>query len=71
MTEIARVRTDKRAAGLCHALGYHLHMIGAYAEARLYFKRALTIREQALGLDHPDTQTARDNLAALDLEIKQ
>jgi len=34
VTELAQARTDERGAGLCATLGYHLHMIGAYAEAR-------------------------------------
>src|SRR6185503_11168907 len=30
---------------------------GSYAEAELHYKRALAIREQALGPDHPDVAT--------------
>ncbi|MCG8349887.1 MAG: tetratricopeptide repeat protein [Chloroflexales bacterium] len=30
------------------------------------YERALAIREQALGPDHPHTQTVRRNLAALE-----
>jgi tetratricopeptide (TPR) repeat protein len=36
-----------------------------YAEAEPLLKRALEIREKALGKDHPDTATILNNLAAL------
>ena len=38
---------------------------GRYAEAEPLYKRALAIREKALGPDHPDVGTALNNLAAL------
>ena len=38
---------------------------GQYAEAEPLFRRALAIREQALGPDHPDTATSLNNLADL------
>jgi CHAT domain-containing protein len=36
-----------------------------YADAEPLFRRALTIREQAVGSDHPETATLVNNLAAL------
>jgi tetratricopeptide (TPR) repeat protein len=38
---------------------------GKYEQAEPLFKQALAIREQRLGVDHPDTATALDNLALL------
>ena len=38
---------------------------GKYAEAEPLFKRALAIREKALGKDHPDVATSLNNLALL------
>jgi tetratricopeptide (TPR) repeat protein len=55
VTDAAQKREDERAARLCFALGSHLNMIDDYAGARPYFERALRIREQVLGGEHPDT----------------
>ena len=38
---------------------------GKYAEAEPLYKRALGIREKALGPDHPDVATGLNNLAEL------
>ena len=38
---------------------------GRYAEAEPLYKRALAIREKALGPDHPDVAPSLNNLAAL------
>ncbi len=38
---------------------------GRYAEAEPLHKRALAIREKALGPDHPSVATSFNNLAAL------
>ena len=38
---------------------------GRYAEAEPLYKRALAIREKALGPDHPDVATSLNNLALL------
>ena len=40
-------------------------MIGDYAAARPLYARALQIREQALGPEHPTTALSLNNLAAL------
>jgi hypothetical protein len=34
------------------------HNGGRHAEAEPLFRRALTIREMALGIEHPDTKTS-------------
>jgi tetratricopeptide (TPR) repeat protein len=39
--------------------------LGKYADAEVIFKRALTIKEKALGPNHPDVATNLDNLAVL------
>ena len=38
---------------------------GRYAEAEPLYKRALAIREKALGPDHPDVAASLNNLAVL------
>ena len=38
---------------------------GRYAEAEPLYKRALAIREKALGPEHPDVATSLENYAAL------
>jgi tetratricopeptide (TPR) repeat protein len=66
-TVVGRVmqREDAHAASLCNTLGYHLQMVGEYAAARPYYERALAIRKQVLGSDHPTTTTSLGNLGAL------
>ena len=39
--------------------------MGRYPEAEPLYVRSLSIREQQLGADHPDTATSLNNLAAL------
>ena len=58
-----RHRADARAALLRNDLGYLLDSMGDYAAARPYYERALAIREQVLGPDHPDTRSSRASLA--------
>ena len=41
------------------------------AEAEPLMRRALAIFETSLGPDHPNTVTARDNLAALEAALAQ
>ena len=48
------------------ALGGLLYAMGDYAAARPLYERTLTIYEVVLGPQHPNTQTVRRNLAALD-----
>ena len=38
---------------------------GKYAEAEALYKRALAIREKALGSDHPDVVASMNNLAKI------
>jgi tetratricopeptide (TPR) repeat protein len=44
---------------------YRQGALAAYAEARPYLERALTIREKALGAEHPNTATILNNLGYL------
>jgi tetratricopeptide (TPR) repeat protein len=53
------------AARLLNQAGLYLHYRAHYAEAEPLYLRALTIREQALGLSHPEVSTCLNNLAAL------
>ena len=39
--------------------------MGEYAKAEPLFQEALRIRQKVLGLEHPDTATSLNNLAAL------
>ncbi len=53
--ESALPRADARIARLCHALGSHLWQLAVYPEAERYYAQALTILEQVVGIEHPDT----------------
>jgi tetratricopeptide (TPR) repeat protein len=54
----------EEAARLLNQAGYYLHLRARYTEAEPLFRRALAIREQVLGSDHPDTAQSLSNLAA-------
>jgi Tfp pilus assembly protein PilF len=56
---------DERAASLCNEFGYYLSRVGNYDGARPYLERALTIREQVLGKEHPGTALSLNNLGLL------
>lgn len=53
------------AAHLLDQAASYLYYRAKYPEALLLFKRALAIREQALGPDHPDVATGLNNLGVL------
>ncbi len=53
------------AVRLLTQAGYYLYLRARYAEAEPLFRRALAIREAALGPDHPDTALSLNNLAEL------
>ena len=65
LTNVAMQRQDAIAAALCTELGTHLKMIGVYVEAQFYTEQALTIRQQSLGLDHPDVAQSLNDLGML------
>ena len=46
-------------------LGLLYHDQGKYSDAEPLIRRALAIREQALGPNHPDVATSLENYAAL------
>src|SRR5262249_47920206 len=52
-------------AGYLNAAGLALFHGGKYAEAEPLYQRALAIREQALGSQHPDVAQSLNDLAAL------
>ena len=53
------------AAAICASLDLYFDRRGEYRSAEAYSKRALTIREKALGPDHPDVGAYLNNLAQL------
>ena len=63
--ETPQPREEIRTAHLADAFGMVLHRFGDYTGAQPYYQRALTIYEQELGPDHPDTATSLNNLAML------
>ena len=50
---------------ILNCLGASLHNTGQYAEAEPLYKRALTIIEAALGLEHPNVAKVLENYAVL------
>src|SRR5450755_3301687 len=57
--------SSPEAALLLNEAGYYLQQRGRYREVEPLFQRALAIREQQLGADHPHTATSLNNLALL------
>jgi tetratricopeptide (TPR) repeat protein len=58
--------SEERASDLLNSLASYRHgPLAAYAQARPLFERALAIREEALGPEHPETATSLNNLAVL------
>jgi tetratricopeptide (TPR) repeat protein len=53
------------ASNLLKAAGIYTWRRGSYEEAEPLFQRALTIREKALGPDHPEVGASLNNLASL------
>jgi tetratricopeptide (TPR) repeat protein len=65
ITETSQKRNDRNTANLCDALGTHLRQLGKYTETEPFYQQSLTIRQQVLGPQHPDTATSLNNLAGL------
>jgi tetratricopeptide (TPR) repeat protein len=59
---------EQLAAELCNAAGRALQYAGDLRAARPWYERAQAIREQSLGLDHPDTAWSLNNLGELLVE---
>lgn len=53
------------AARLLHNAGWYLFERGLYTQAKPFMERALTLREQTLGLEHPETASTLHALARL------
>jgi Tfp pilus assembly protein PilF len=51
------------AARLLNNTGYYLNDHAQYEQAKPLYERALAIREQVLGPNHPDTANSLNNLA--------
>lgn len=62
LAKAARPRQDELAAGLYNALGDYLLIVGAYQESRDCLEWALAVREDLLGLEHPDIATTLNYL---------
>jgi serine/threonine protein kinase/tetratricopeptide (TPR) repeat protein len=60
--ELARGSSVEDQALLLHALGATHYSQGMFAEAVDHFRRALALREQALGAHHPDVAKTLNNL---------
>ena len=55
---------EEAASRLLNGLAaYRQHALGAYAQARPLYERALALREKRLGPEHPDTAETLNNLA--------
>jgi serine/threonine protein kinase/tetratricopeptide (TPR) repeat protein len=55
-------------ASICQTLGNTYLSLGKYEAAEPHLKRALAIRQEQLGADHPDTATSMFELGALYVE---
>jgi tetratricopeptide (TPR) repeat protein len=55
VADVACERAGEGAAELCNTFAYHLQSVGDLAGARVYYERALEIRDRVLGSDHPET----------------
>lgn len=54
-----------KGASLLYRVGWYLYERGRYSEAEPLYKRALSIREQQLGIDHTDVAANLNNLGLL------
>ncbi|HEC85697.1 MAG TPA: tetratricopeptide repeat protein, partial [Thioploca sp.] len=57
--------TSEEAANLLSETAGYLHEKGQYAQARPLYERALAIREQLLGKEHPEVAESLNDLASL------
>jgi tetratricopeptide (TPR) repeat protein len=73
ITYVARMTGahPERAGALCDAAGSALRRAADFGGARPWFERALAIREQELGPNHPDVAASLDHLAGLLYETGQ
>ena len=60
--------TFPEAGGLCNRVGYYQKDRAQYAEAEIFYQRAIAIGEKTLGLEHPDLAVWLNNLALLYVE---
>jgi class 3 adenylate cyclase/tetratricopeptide (TPR) repeat protein len=64
-TEIADAAANVESADLLARAGKYFFGRGAYSEAQPLHERALSIREEALGPEHPDTAKSLDSLVVV------
>ena len=63
-----RINNDdatEEIAGLYHFLGYGFNEFADYIQALKWYRKALAIREEILGKEHPSTATTYNNIAAI------
>jgi serine/threonine-protein kinase len=63
-TIATRARSARVSGMLANHQGAVLHAIGRYPEAESRFRRALALRESALGKEHPDVASSLGNLGS-------
>jgi len=59
------IEETEELANLYYFLGYGYNDLAEYKPALEYYKKALSIRENVLGKDHPDTAATYNNMAAV------
>ncbi len=64
-------RDDRARAGLLASLGNALIGEGQYAEGRTRTERALALREQTMGPDHPDVAASLNDMAIMYLRTSE
>lgn len=69
VVDLAKVRDDIRSADLCAEWGKHLYQVGNFADARLHFEKALSIRLHLLGDDHIKTADSQHDMGDVLREI--
>ena len=62
VAEEAEKRKSKAVGELFNSLGWHLHVLGDYAGAENYYKRALAFYEKTRGREHPIAGPIFNNL---------
>ncbi|MBP8000518.1 MAG: tetratricopeptide repeat protein, partial [Chloroflexi bacterium] len=65
ITNQALMRRDEMAVRLANEMAYHLEDLAEYNEARILYEYALSISEEVLGREHPNTALSLNNLASL------
>jgi tetratricopeptide (TPR) repeat protein len=65
LIEGTQQRQSDKTASLCHELGVHFKMMGAYEQAQSRVEQALAIRQQVLEAEHPDIAASLNALGEI------